>query len=66
MNFQILFLLFYVSSLFVENYAAKILVISAVSSKSMKTFLQSIAESLAERGHQVIGSKVLYIFNRFV
>ena len=54
MNFQIIFLLFYVSNLFVENYAAKILFISAVSSKSMKNFMQSVAESLAERGHQVI------------
>ena len=62
MEFKILLCLVYIASFLMQNHAAKILVISAVTSKSMKMFMQSIAESLAETGHQV---NVL-ILNNFV
>ena len=53
MSLKFFLLLVYVFTLVFKNHAGKILVISAVSSKSTKTFVQSVGECLAERGHQV-------------
>ena len=54
MKFKVILFLACIFSLFIKNHAAKILCISAVTSKSMKTYMQSVAESLAKKGHQVI------------